>query len=173
MATVLCVLQGSSDEHTDLVVEHKCLSMLEASHKCAVAQLQWLPGWEVTGRGALLTGVEARGACNFFATCAADGRVFFWDWRMDLQRSKRRKADGAVPQRGPLAAVGGRCMCVRLPGTFTANRFDHSEATSAERRARNASAPAGFLVCMGRHRSLQVASSVCSKQVSATRYPLS
>lgn len=76
-------------------MEHKCLSTLEASHKSAVAQLQWLPGWEVTGRGALLTGEEARGACHFFATCAADGRVFFWDWRQDLQRSKRRKADGA------------------------------------------------------------------------------
>eukprot|EP00892_Ulva_mutabilis_P003077 jgi/Ulvmu1/12770/UM096_0012.1 len=85
--------QGSSDEHTDLVVDHKCLSTLEFSHKCAVAQLQWLPGWEITNRGALLTDEEARGACNFFATCAADGRVFFWDWRMDLQRSKRRKND--------------------------------------------------------------------------------
>ena len=88
-------MQGSADEHTDLVVDHKCLSTLEASHKCAVAQLQWLPGWEVTARGALLTGQGARAGCNFFATCAADGRVFFWDWRTDLQRSKRRKNDGA------------------------------------------------------------------------------
>jgi WD40 repeat protein len=94
------VARGGDDEHRDAaaVVAHKCVSLAEASHRAPVAALAWLPGWEVTGKGALHTG--ARGAdgvqtCAFFATAASDGRINFWDVRVDQQRSKKRKGDGA------------------------------------------------------------------------------
>ena len=108
-------MQASADEHSDIVVEHKCLSTIEASHKSAVAAPQWLPGWEVTSRGALLTGEEVREGCHFIASCAADGRVFFWDCRVDNTRSKRRKNEGVYARPVP------QTMCLFLQPLSASN----------------------------------------------------
>jgi hypothetical protein len=93
------VATGSPGEEDvkDTVVEHKCLSTLEFSHVSPVVQLQWLPGWEVTAKGALSMHSEVVG-CSFFVTCSLDGKLNFWDCRLDHQRSKKRKNDG-VPRR--------------------------------------------------------------------------
>jgi dynein intermediate chain 3, axonemal len=89
-------LRGQDEEHKDCVVQHKCMSTLEVSHRSPVTHLQWLPGWEITSKGALNIESADEPFCCFFATCAADGKVNFWDHRADSQRTKKRKNDGAI-----------------------------------------------------------------------------
>ena len=48
-----------TEEHRDIVVQHKCVSMAEASHRLPVSQLEWLPGWDVRP---IIPGVSAPGA---------------------------------------------------------------------------------------------------------------
>ena len=86
--------QGPTEEHKDCVVQHKCMAMLESSHRSPVTSLKWLPGWEVSSKGALNTDTGDELTCFFFATCATDGKVNFWDCRVDSQRTKKRKNDG-------------------------------------------------------------------------------
>ena len=90
---------AKDDDQVDTMVAHKCASTLEASHRQPVAQLVWLPSWEVSSRGGLSTQGSGDDAfCMFFATCAADGKVHFWDCRGEQQRSKKRRNDGVLLQ---------------------------------------------------------------------------
>jgi hypothetical protein len=75
-----------------------------------VADLQWLPGLEFGAHGRLQPegsrpsssstpaagGVEKGKGCWVLATTAADGRVLFWDSRLERLLRKGRKAEDAA-----------------------------------------------------------------------------
>lgn len=58
----------------------------------SVADLQWLPGLEVTPKGKLAAAGDSR-ECNFFATLGTDGKVMFWDLRVERLAKKKKKSD--------------------------------------------------------------------------------
>ncbi|KAF8061413.1 bifunctional 3-dehydroquinate dehydratase/shikimate dehydrogenase [Scenedesmus sp. PABB004] len=114
------------EEAATQVLRHKYLSAVEASHTSAVTDVAWLPGIEIdrggkcfairassagTSAQALLRsstlGAAAKAAaeagstvpreCCFFASIAADGKVLFWDARVDkLIKRGTKRADDAT-----------------------------------------------------------------------------
>eukprot|EP00798_Chlamydomonas_sp_ICE-L_P031615 gene31615-6811_t len=73
------------------IVKAKYNSMIESSHHGLVTDLHWLPGVEITGRGRV-SKIDPK-ECNFFATISGDGKVNFWDIRMEKLMKKGRKAE--------------------------------------------------------------------------------
>ena len=64
------------------VLQPAHVSLLDASHQAAVADLLWLPGLAATRDGRLEPAPGGAGECNLFATVALDGRVLVWDQRV-------------------------------------------------------------------------------------------
>lgn len=69
------------------------ISTIEFSHQRGIADLQWLPGLEVTNKGKLAANMENSKECNFFATMGMDGKVMFWDVRVEQNVKKKKKSD--------------------------------------------------------------------------------
>ena len=93
----------------------KFVSEAPDSHVCAVTDVRWL-GADVAvtkPRGELVRPNPPSGACAFFATAAADGKVLFWD--VDVKKDAKRRefvfapayriALGRGEQSGALQAV--------------------------------------------------------------------
>ncbi|PRW58624.1 flagellar inner dynein arm I1 intermediate chain IC140 [Chlorella sorokiniana] len=91
--------QEGSSHAAELLPLH--LSMPEASHQAAVADLHWLPGVALSrdghleavaphsvGGGAALPTGPADG-CTLFATTAADGALLCWDMRISARHRKQ------------------------------------------------------------------------------------
>ncbi|GIL86238.1 hypothetical protein Vretimale_13768 [Volvox reticuliferus] len=75
------------------VVKHRFMTDTQFSHHQVVTDLQWLPGVEISHRGKVTKLGEGSKECNFFATIAADGKVLFWDVRVEKLLKKGKKAD--------------------------------------------------------------------------------
>lgn len=88
---------SSRDDGTDdaavPVVRYKAMSSVEFSHHALVMDLQWLPGVEITRDGRVTKLADGSRECSFFATTAADGKVMFWDMRLEKLLKKGRKVD--------------------------------------------------------------------------------
>lgn len=108
--------QEGSSHSAELLPLH--LSMPEASHQAAVADLHWLPGVALSRDGRLEAAAprgEGGGAagpagasdgCSLFATTAADGALLVWDMHMS---ARHRKHAGKGEQ---FAGVAGGVACV-------------------------------------------------------------
>lgn len=84
---------ADSDAHIP-IVRHRFMTDTQFSHHQVVTDLQWLPGVEISHRGKVTKLADgATKECNFFATIAADGRVLFWDARVERLLKKGKKAD--------------------------------------------------------------------------------
>lgn len=81
-----------SDETHIPVVKWRYASAVEFSHNYVVTDLQWLPGIDAT-RGKFVKLGDGAKECNFFATTSGDGKVNFWDIRVERLIKKGRKAD--------------------------------------------------------------------------------
>jgi len=88
--------QDASDEATIPIVKYKYVTAPEFSHHSVVLDLQWLPGVEITSRGKLSKAAEGPRECSFIATTAGDGKVNFWDIRVDRLMKKGRKAEDSL-----------------------------------------------------------------------------
>ncbi|GLC44506.1 hypothetical protein PLESTB_000065900 [Pleodorina starrii] len=75
------------------VVKHRFMTDTQFSHHQVVTDLQWLPGVDISHRGKVTKLGEGSKECNFFATIAADGKVLFWDVRVEKLLKKGKKAD--------------------------------------------------------------------------------
>ncbi|KXZ55747.1 hypothetical protein GPECTOR_2g1297 [Gonium pectorale] len=75
------------------VVKHRFMTDTQFSHHQVITDLQWLPGVEISHRGKVTKLGEGSKECNFFATIAADGRVLFWDVRVEKLLKKGKKTD--------------------------------------------------------------------------------
>ncbi|PNW72384.1 hypothetical protein CHLRE_16g674515v5 [Chlamydomonas reinhardtii] len=75
------------------VIKHRFMTDTQFSHHQVVTDLQWLPGVEISHRGKVTKLGEGSKECNFFATIAADGKVLFWDVRVEKLLKKGKKAD--------------------------------------------------------------------------------
>eukprot|EP00199_Chlamydomonas_sp_CCMP681_P000882 CAMPEP_0119110888 /NCGR_PEP_ID=MMETSP1180-20130426/32687_1 /TAXON_ID=3052 ORGANISM="Chlamydomonas cf sp, Strain CCMP681" /NCGR_SAMPLE_ID=MMETSP1180 /ASSEMBLY_ACC=CAM_ASM_000741 /LENGTH=447 /DNA_ID=CAMNT_0007097533 /DNA_START=21 /DNA_END=1364 /DNA_ORIENTATION=- len=84
------------DEAQIPVIKCRYTAAVEFSHHTVVTDLQWLPGLEINGRGKVSRAADGARECNFFATTAGDGKVYFWDMRMDRLIKKGRKVDDAL-----------------------------------------------------------------------------
>lgn len=78
------------------VVKHRFMTDTQFSHHQVVTDLQWLPGVEVSHRGKVTKLPDGSKECNFFATIAADGKVMFWDVRVERLLKKGKKADDVL-----------------------------------------------------------------------------
>ncbi|KAF6260876.1 WD40-repeat-containing domain protein [Scenedesmus sp. NREL 46B-D3] len=118
---------SAGEEAATPVIRHKYMSSVEHSHTSAVADVCWLPGIEVdrTGKmfpiransagtsaqsllrsgtlGAAALASQAAGSsvprdCCFFASIAPDGKVLFWDVRVDklLKKGSKRVDDAEL-----------------------------------------------------------------------------
>lgn len=79
---------GGEEEKTSSIptVAHKCLSVIDESHKKAVLAIEWLPAMleiERRGRGASDKNPKD-GPVKYFATIAGDGQVMIWDFQVLL-----------------------------------------------------------------------------------------
>eukprot|EP00201_Polytomella_parva_P016255 CAMPEP_0175053992 /NCGR_PEP_ID=MMETSP0052_2-20121109/9244_1 /TAXON_ID=51329 ORGANISM="Polytomella parva, Strain SAG 63-3" /NCGR_SAMPLE_ID=MMETSP0052_2 /ASSEMBLY_ACC=CAM_ASM_000194 /LENGTH=254 /DNA_ID=CAMNT_0016318611 /DNA_START=324 /DNA_END=1085 /DNA_ORIENTATION=+ len=91
------VINGATtdDGNNIPVIKHKCVSDVQFGHHQVITDLQWLPGIEITARGKAnrFPGDSGRKECDFFATVAVDGKVLFWDVRVErlLKRGRRHE----------------------------------------------------------------------------------
>lgn len=111
------------------------LSGVESSHKMPITDLAWLPGDMEVGRGGR-TSASSTGETACFATLAADGRLLFWDCRVDAPGSRvpSRQSKKGDPVWAPVHAVplvrldgGGDLGALKLnfapPGASDPSRF--------------------------------------------------
>lgn len=77
-------------------LEGRYVTAIEFSHHSAIMDLQWLPGVEITSRGKLNKAGDGSRECSFLATTAGDGKINFWDIRVDRLMKKGRKAEDAL-----------------------------------------------------------------------------
>eukprot|EP00775_Hariotina_reticulata_P012026 gene12026-12171_t len=115
---------GAAEETATPIIKHKFMSAVEHSHTTLVSDICWLPGMEVDRAGkvfniransagtsaqamvrSMTLGAAALAAaaagsnvpreCCFFTSIAADGKVMFWDVRIDklLKRGNKRMDD--------------------------------------------------------------------------------
>lgn len=85
--------EAASDETSIPVVKYRFFSAVDFSHHTVVTDLQWLPALEFRSGGRVQRQQEGVSDCNFFASCAADGRVNFWDIRVEKLMKKGRRDD--------------------------------------------------------------------------------
>ncbi|MEW5301410.1 MAG: hypothetical protein WDW36_004270 [Sanguina aurantia] len=81
----------ASDDAAIPVVKYRYLSDIQFSHNSHVTDLQWLPGIELSSRGRLSTLPDGPREAAFFCTVASDGKIYFWDVRVDRLMKKGRK----------------------------------------------------------------------------------
>lgn len=94
------------------IVKPRFQSSIDYSHHRCITDLQWLPGVDVSLRGKITKLPEdSKDPCNFFATLAADGRINFWDMRVERLFKKGRAMD-------PLELVWKPIHSVHLLGTI-------------------------------------------------------
>jgi len=83
----------ANDEATIPIIKCRYFSAIEFSHHSVVTDLRWLPGVEISNRGKVSKAAEGSRDCSFFSTTAGDGKVNFWDIRVERLMKKGRKAD--------------------------------------------------------------------------------
>jgi len=83
---------GDGDAHI-AIVKWRYASAVEFSHHHVVTDLAWLPGVDAT-RGKFVPLPDGAKECHFLATTAGDGKVNFWDIRMDKLIKKGRNKGG-------------------------------------------------------------------------------
>ncbi|GAX83067.1 hypothetical protein CEUSTIGMA_g10493.t1 [Chlamydomonas eustigma] len=81
----------AGDEAQIPVVKWRFSSAVEFSHHSHITDLVWMPGIDCN-RGRFTRLGEGSKECNFFATTGGDGKVNFWDIRVDRLMKKGRKA---------------------------------------------------------------------------------
>ncbi|GMH45419.1 hypothetical protein BSKO_13376 [Bryopsis sp. KO-2023] len=90
--------EDGSDEASIPVIKHKHMSAVEFSHTTMVTDIHWAKGIDVTKNGQMTKvadGVLGK-ECFFFATTATDGKVMFWDIRVERSMKKGQKGDSAT-----------------------------------------------------------------------------
>ena len=100
----------------------KFVSEAPDSHVCAVTDVRWL-GADVAvtkPRGELVKTNPPTGACGFFATTAADGKVLFWD--VDVKKDAKKRDLFLTPSYKIKLGRGEQS------GTLQAVKFDFSPA---------------------------------------------
>ena len=100
----------------------KFVSEAPDSHVCAVTDVRWL-GADVAvtkPRGELVRPNPPTGACGFFATTAADGKVLFWD--VDVKKDAKKRDFFLTPSYKIKLGRGEQS------GTLQAVKFDFSPA---------------------------------------------
>lgn len=98
--------EGSQEGSLTAELQPLHLSMPEASHQAAVADLHWLPGVALSRDGRLEAVAPhsegtagpagAADGCTLFATTAADGALLCWDMRISA-RHRKQAAKGELP----------------------------------------------------------------------------
>ena len=136
--------EGSQEGSHTAELQPLHLSMPEASHQAAVADLHWLPGVALSRDGhleAVAPHCEGGGTagpagaadgCTLFATTAADGALLCWDMRISA-RHRKQATKGELP-------VGlGMAMHVCQPSELLEQRLQHGQQfpvfTTLQRRS--------------------------------------
>ncbi|KAG1670681.1 hypothetical protein FOA52_010956 [Chlamydomonas sp. UWO 241] len=121
------------------IVKWRYASAIEFSHQHVVTDLSWLPGVDATrGRFVALPTDDGK-QCHFLATTGGDGKVNFWDIRMEKLFKKGRNKGGeedlvwkpthSVHMVSLLGMdLGGTCFCFNPKqlekGAFCIGSFD-------------------------------------------------